>query len=155
MTTCHSLPLVVIRGHPLLLIFIHWRSLYQSLPFVVPVTVTCCHSLSLVESVAVTRYITRYFHKRLSGIAEFCFKLEINNKISNQNIIDIFHNRNNMYYEKYEQKIKIKLRKIKLNETNLSDENPLVLTYIVNIIQTVRALRLNCAIFSKNKNKSS
>ena len=60
-----------------------------------------------------------------------------------------------MYYEKYEQKIKMKLRKIKLNETNLSDENPLVLTYIVNIIQTVRALRLNCAIFSKNKNKSS
>ena len=60
-----------------------------------------------------------------------------------------------MYYEKYEQKIKIKLPKIKLNETNLSDENLLVLTYIVNIIQTVRALRLNCAIFSKNKNKSS
>ena len=155
MTTCHSLSLVVIRGHPLLLIFTHWRSLYHSLPLVVPVTVTCCHSLSLAESFAVTRYITRYFHKRLSGIAECCFKLEINNKISNQNMIDIFHNRNNMYYEKYEQKIKIKLPKIKLNETNLSDENPLVLTYIVNIIQTVRALRLNCAIFSKNKNKSS
>ena len=104
----------------------------------------------LVPGAALT--IFRYkVHKE----TEFCFKLEINNKISNQNMIDIFHNRNNMYYEKYEQKIKIKLRKIKLNETNLSDENPLVLTYIVNIIQNVRALRLNCAIFSKNKNKSS